>query len=469
MKYIIFIEPRPETPHFFSRFKLPRLGTILLATILKKFGYKTKVFIEEIAPLDWSQIKKADIVCISTLTATAIRAYYLAKKIKNMNIPVVMGGPHVTFLPEEALNFADFVIKGEGEIAILELLEALEGKRSFSHVKGLSWQENGRFYHNEVSPLINNLDSLPYPDFSLIHGWQEGIKGLVKKIIPIQTSRGCPYNCKFCSVTRMFGRKIRYRSVEHVIDELKQYDDCHYHIFFYDDNFIANPKKAESLLLAMKEEDFSFSWSTQVRVDIARYPKLLSLAKDTHCDGFYIGFESINIESLKEMNKRQSIKDIIKAISAINECQFHIHGMFIFGLDKDTPTVIDNTVKFALKHKIGSVQFAILTPLPGTPVYEEMCKNKRILSHNWSLYDGLHIVFSPKNFSPYALQKAVIKAHKTFYSLKNTFKRLLDRKFLSAQISLYALKLTYEWQRKNKEFLNWLKELDIKSMLIEEV
>ena len=163
------------------------------------------------------------------------------------------------------------------------------------------------------------------------------------------------------------------------------------------------------------------------------------------------------------------IKDIIKAISAINECQFHIHGMFIFGLDKDTPTVIDNTVKFALKHKIGSVQFAILTPLPGTPVYEEMCKNKRILSHNWSLYDGLHIVFSPKNFSPYALQKAVIKAHKTFYSLKNTFKRLLDRKFLSAQISLYALKLTYEWQRKNKEFLNWLKELDIKSMLIEEV
>ncbi|HDM25016.1 MAG TPA: B12-binding domain-containing radical SAM protein [Thermoplasmatales archaeon] len=461
MKYIIFIEPKPETPHFFSRFKLPRLGTILLATILKQYGYKTKVFVEEIAPIDWSEIKKADIVCISTLTATAIRAYYLAKKIREMNILVVMGGPHVTFLPEEALSFADFVVKGEGEVAILELLEALEGKRAFSKVKGLSWQENKKFYHNEVSPFISNLDELPHSDFSLIHGWHKGIKGLVKKIIPVQTSRGCPYNCKFCSVTQMFGRKIRYRSVEHVINELKQYDDHHYHIFFYDDNFIADPKKAESLLLAIKDEGFSFSWSTQVRVDIARYPKLLSLAKETHCDGFYIGFESVNPESLVEMNKRQSVKDIIRAISEINKCQFHIHGMFIFGLDKDTQTVIDNTVQFALKHKIGSVQFAILTPLPGTPVYEEMSKNKRLLSHNWSLYDGLHIVFSPQNFSPYALQKAVIKAHRTFYSLKNTIKRLLNKKFLSTQISLYALKLTYKWQRENKDFLKWLKDLDV--------
>ena len=116
-------------------------------------------------------------------------------------------------------------------------------------------------------------------------------------------------------------------------------------------------------------------------------------------------------------------------------------------------------VNFAIKHKIGSVQFAILTPLPGTPVYKQMFKDKRILSYDWSLYDGLHIVFSPENFSPYALQKAVIKAHKTFYSLKNTFKRVLEKRFLSAQISLYALKLIYEWQGKNKRFLNWLKHL----------
>ncbi|MDL1971406.1 MAG: B12-binding domain-containing radical SAM protein [Candidatus Desulfofervidaceae bacterium] len=459
MKNIIFIEPKPENLHFFSRFKLPRLGTILLATILKKHGYKTKVYVEEIAPLNWADIKKADLVCISTITSTAIRAYYLARKVRQMGIPVAMGGPHVTFLAEEALRYADFVIRGEGEQSILELIEALEGKRPFSKVKGLSWQENKKIYHNETAPLTEDLNTLPYPNFSLIQGWQ-AVKGLVKKIIPIQTSRGCPFNCRFCSVTRMFGRKMRYRSVEHVIGELKQYNNPHYHVFFYDDNFIADPQKAKALLLAMKEKNFAFSWSTQVRVDIARYPQILSLAKDTNCDGFYIGFESVNPESLVEMNKKQSIEDIKKAIQVINKLNLHIHGMFIFGLDKDNLASIKNTVQFALKNKIGSVQFSILTPLPGTPVYQELKKKKRILSFDWSLYDGLHIVFRPCNFSPYILQKAMLNAHKTFYSLKNTLKRILESRYLATQISLYALKLSYEWEWKNKEFLKWLKELD---------
>jgi radical SAM superfamily enzyme YgiQ (UPF0313 family) len=467
MDRIIFIEPRPENLHFFSRFKLPRLGTTLLATIVRDAGYKTKVFVEEIAPISWADIKGADLVCISTITPTAIRAYYLAQKIKGLSIPVVIGGPHVSFLPEEALNYADFVIRGEGEEAILPFIEALEGRGSFSKVGGLSFKENGKIYHNKLSQHIERLDGLPYLDFSLISGWHE-IKGLVKKIIPLQTSRGCPYNCRFCSVTPMFGRKMRYRSVGHVIGELKQYNKADYHIFFYDDNFIADPKKAEALLLAMKEEAFSFSWSTQVRVDIARYPRLLCLAEQTNCDGFYIGFESINPKSLIEMNKKQSLKDIERATKAINRCGLHIHGMFIFGLDKDGLSGVKKTVNFALDNKIGSVQFAVLTPLPGTPIYREFKKTGRLLSYDWSLYDGLHVIFRPKNFSPYTLQRAMLKAHKSFYSLKNTLKRLFNGQYLTTQISLYALKIVYEWQRKNREFLAYLKKSDIDFyMLIE--
>ncbi|MFZ3137977.1 MAG: cobalamin-dependent protein [Thermodesulfovibrionales bacterium] len=185
--------------HIFSKFPIPRLGAVLLSTILRERGYEVKAFIEDVAEPDWSFIESSDLVCISTITSTAIKAYKIGKRLKTLGIPVIMGGAHPTFLPDESLEYAEFVIRGEGEHSLVELLEYLEkGTPALTGIKGLSYRDrNGRNVHNPSGEFIEDLDSLPEPDFSLVHKWN------LSNTYPVSTSRGCPFDCKFCSVIRM--------------------------------------------------------------------------------------------------------------------------------------------------------------------------------------------------------------------------------------------------------------------------
>ncbi|MCD6548543.1 MAG: cobalamin-dependent protein, partial [Thermodesulfobacterium sp.] len=237
---IVGIEPKNFKTHVFSAFKLPRLAMPLLGTLLKDKGYKVKVFLEEWAPINEDVIKNADIVMISTITSTANRAYKLAdyykKKYKKT---IIMGGPHVSFLPEEALSYADFVIRGEGEKSLLKLIDQIEkGKDDFSSIPNLSYKKDGKVYHNPLDERFIDLNDLPMPDYTLVEGFNPN----KLKIYPISTSRGCPYNCIFCSVVSMFGRKYRFGDNEFVLEELKTVKKGQ-HVFFYDDNFVANKKR----------------------------------------------------------------------------------------------------------------------------------------------------------------------------------------------------------------------------------
>src|SRR4030065_2596818 len=166
MKNIYFIETKSPGVHIFSRTPLPRLGAILLATILKNRGYNTKVFIEDIAKPDWGLLEDADIICLSSMTSAAPRAYQLAKRFRDKGVPVVMGGPHSTFLPEESLLYADYVVRGEGEETIVELIEHLESGLPLDKVKGLSFVTNGgSIVHNTERGLVNDLNEAPVPAF----------------------------------------------------------------------------------------------------------------------------------------------------------------------------------------------------------------------------------------------------------------------------------------------------------------
>ena len=173
----------------------------MLSTLLKKKGYNSKVFVEDIAEPDWSILTDADLIGISSITSTAPRAFQLAKKFSSLGIPVVMGGPHATFLPEESLIYADYVVRGEGEETIVELIEHLESGIPLHDIKGLSYRKGDAYVHNPDRPFIQDLDSAPIPDFDLVHNWHE------KTSIPILTSRGCPFGCRFCVVIQMFGKK----------------------------------------------------------------------------------------------------------------------------------------------------------------------------------------------------------------------------------------------------------------------
>ena len=173
IKRVSFIEAGSPGLHIFSKFPIPRIGAVLLSTILRERGYEVKAFVEDVAEPDWSFIESSDLVCISTITSTAIRAYRMAKRLKALDIPVIIGGTHPTFLPDEALEYADFVIRGEGEHALVELLEYLEkGTPALMGIRGLSYRDrDGRNVHNPSREFIEDLDSFPEPDFSLVHNW----------------------------------------------------------------------------------------------------------------------------------------------------------------------------------------------------------------------------------------------------------------------------------------------------------
>ena len=303
MRKIIFIEPKSPNLHIFSQFLLPRLGVFILGAIVRENGWDAKVIVEQSEKIDFEEIKKVDMVGISTITPTAPRAYAIADKIRSLGIPVILGGPHVTYLPDEALTHADYLVRGEAEEALISFLQSWGNGDDFTNVPNLSYQSADKSIHNPMKPLSRSLDDNPFPDFSLSDYIKNRTAG--KTTLPVQTSRGCPFHCSFCSVTGMFGNAYRFRSTENIIAELYRYDSKKHSIFFYDDNFTANRTRTKALLRRMIEERFTFKWSTQVRVDIAKDLELVKMMKKAGCHTVYIGMESVTPKSLKSMKKNK--------------------------------------------------------------------------------------------------------------------------------------------------------------------
>jgi radical SAM superfamily enzyme YgiQ (UPF0313 family) len=451
MSKIVFIEPKAPNLHIFSRFPLPRLGPLILGTMMKNRGWDVEIFVEEMREIDFDIIESADLVGISTITSTAPRAYAIADRVRGKGVPVIMGGPHVTFMAEEALQHADFVIRGEGEQTLMAFINAWEKGEGFADIPNLSYRDGHTVIHNPLRPFVKNLDQIPSPDLSLLKSSRKGISGLSS--IPVQTSRGCPFDCSFCSVTGMFGKKYRFRSTENIIQELRRYDNRKNVIFFYDDNFTADRRRAKELLEAMIRERFKFKWTTQVRADVAKDLELVRLMKKSGCHTLYIGFESVNPESLKAMKKRQTVQEIAEAIKVLRRHRIGIHGMFVYGFDEDDWKTVKQTVKFAKRSRLNSTQFLILTPLPGSEFYDKMRRENRIQFHDWALYDAHHVVFRPARLSLFDLQRAQIFSHKKFYSLKESAKKILKGKWLDVAIAGYARNLNRVWQKKNELYL----------------
>ena len=271
MKHLaLFIEPTAAQLNIFSAFTLPRLGSFILAGLVnRRASWKARVFVEGRKRFDlqaWmAEHGRPDLVGISTITATVKRGYALADECRALGIPVILGGPHVTFLPDEALAHAELVVRGEGEGAMNALLDLWPDgyvkatDAEYAAVPNLSWKDAaGVIHHNAMAPWITDLDALPVPDFSLADGTADcGFGG--KKTVMVQTSRGCPFDCSFCSVTGMFGKKFRYRSVESVLQEVRRYNSRDHFVFFCDDNFTANKRRARELVEAMHRGEVPLS------------------------------------------------------------------------------------------------------------------------------------------------------------------------------------------------------------------
>jgi len=466
-RIMLFIEPSAAQVNIFTQFTLPRLGSFILAGLVNRRGsWNARVFVEGRKQFDlaaWiAENGRPDVVGISTITATVKRGYALAKECRALGIPVVLGGPHVTFLPDEALAHADLVVRGEGEGAMNALLdfwsegyvEATDPR--YAAVPNLSWKDTGGvIQHNPVAPWVTDLDALPVPDFSLAGGTADCVIG-GKRTVMVQTSRGCPFDCSFCSVTGMFGRKFRYRSVASILEELRRYDTPNHFVFFCDDNFTANKPRARELIEAMIAGKFRFQWSTQVRTDLARDPELVRLMKRAGCHTVFIGFESVNPRSLAEMKKSQSLDDIRQAIGVVQQTGIHIHGMFVFGFEEDDWNTVEATVRFARQMKLTSAQLLVLTPLPGSELYERLSAEGRITSFDWNLYDTHHVVYRPAGFTPFELQCAQVYGHTRLYAISECLRKLVTGRWVSAGLSFYAWKINRDWQQDNQPYLREL-------------
>lgn len=416
-KSIAFIEPAGNVSNVFENYmRLPLMGTLYLGTILHNEGYKVRIYNENLmsSPIDPFDIK-ADVYCISALTVSANRGKLLAHEIKRIypQARVIVGGIHTSLCPETFKDIADHIVYGEAESIIVDLVE---GRISETVVQGRQ---------------VENLDDLPLVNYSLLENSES------MTIIPIMTSRGCPFDCNFCTVTKIFGRKFRMQSPERVIREIRHALEFFRTrtIFFYDDNFTANRERVKDLCRLIKE-DLDIDWVTQVRSDIAREPDLLKQMEQSGCRFVFIGFESINDETLKAMHKSQTRKDIENAIRVIRECGISIHGMFIFGGDHDTPESIQGTVDFSVQQHIDTVQFMILTPFPGTQCYDDIVAQGRLIHKRWDYYNAMYAVFRPVAISPLRLQQETIKAYERFYSLRRLS---LDALRLLVDITVDAL------------------------------
>jgi len=451
---ITLIEPAPPGFHVYSFIKQVRLGLPLLGTLLRDRGHDVRIMAEGLGELDWSRILSSDLVGISSITSTAIKAYRYAQRARDAGIDVVMGGPHVTFEPDEALEFADYVVRGEGEDTMLELMDHLENGREAKDIAGLSFHDKGRSHvHNDPRPLRPTLTDLPISDLALIDHHEK------ISPTPILTSRGCPYDCEFCSVILMFGRKVRTVDSARVIEDINEAQPES--IFFYDDNFFITKNRGRTMLAAMIRAGLKIPFSAQIRVDsICRHGKvdyeLLGLMKEAGCERVYMGLESANPETLKNYNKRQDVGDISGGIKALHDYGIDTHGMFVFGADTDTPETLMETVDYAIEHDITTAQFMILTPLPGTRQWDKFESEGRIFTKNWSLYDGHHVVFHPKRMTPWELQDTTLTAHQRFYNLRRATGK--------GKFGFHGFLISHGWERvpENMAYLRELREFSAK-------
>jgi radical SAM superfamily enzyme YgiQ (UPF0313 family) len=419
MKKVVFVEPAGASSNVFSKYvNIPMTGPVSLATLARKAGYDASVFKEGLVGRHISdeELAEADVLGLSCMTSTYNRGREIAVRYKEVRSEaglesrVIIGGIHASMMPEESVDVFDQVVVGEAETRILDVLS---GKIKDKIVKG---------------ERCNLDDSVPIPDFKLVKGWEK------MHVFPVMTSRGCPHGCTFCSVTEMFGRKYRFHNPQRVMQELESLEGLfkehesnsffrrHFYrdrMFFVDDNFPANLARTEDILdriAAMRDDGYNRKISCQVRAEVAEHSELVAKMGRAGVDVVYIGFESINPQTLKDMNKKQSVEDIVRATRVFHDNGIQIFGMFIFGSDADTPDVFKMTSDFCQEHSIDFAQYSILTPLPGTPCYNDMEKQGRLFCNNWDDYDGMHAVFQPKNMTALELQEGMIKSYQNFYT-----------------------------------------------------
>ncbi len=363
---------------------------------------EVEVLDDRIDSIDFGE--PTDLVGISVKTFTAHRAYEIAAEYRARGVKVVLGGYHPSLVPEESLAHADIVVIGEAESVWQNLLDDL-----------------GR---HEVRRVYQGEREKKYPV-----GCIKRSVFATKKYIPmtmIETARGCPYRCSFCSVTTFFGHKYRQRTPESVLREIEEQGTRR--VFFVDDNIVGDPDSAKALFRALIP--LKVQWISQASISMTSDPELMDLMQKSGCAGVLVGLESIVPQSLKQIHKGWNTKQSYAAsLHMVREHGIAMVGSFMIGLDHDTPESLAETLGFAIDQKMFAAMFNLLVPYPGTELYRDFERNGRLLYPHWWLDPGYaygKVSFRPCHFSPNELAELRLELYRRFYDQRSVVRRMLD-------------------------------------------
>jgi radical SAM superfamily enzyme YgiQ (UPF0313 family) len=393
---------------WFARLTLTALAALTPPEI------EVKITDENVEPIDFEE--DVDLVGVTGMVMHAPRAYQIAQRFRQRGIPVVMGGPHASSLPLEAKEYVDAVVIGEAENVWEGLIE--------DYKKGCLKP----FYKKDH---FCSMERLPFPRLDLLR------KDAYMTVNCVQTTRGCPHQCDFCHVTHFFGKTYRCRPVEEVIKEVERLDGEF--VVFIDDNIAGNRRYAQELFTRLKP--LRKKWASQASMTLTRDPELLQLAAESGCVSLFIGVESLSSENLKEVNKAfNRVSQFEEAMKALHDHDIMILAGFIFGLDHDDEGVFERTLRFCERNRIELPTFFILTPLPGTALFQRMESEGRLLHKDWGQYNGATVVFKPRLMTEETLQRGFNWACKEGYSWNSIFKRVFhpQQRFFTRVVSNIA-------------------------------
>jgi radical SAM superfamily enzyme YgiQ (UPF0313 family) len=385
-------------------FAIRKVNLALLAA-LTPAEHEVTIVDEAFAPDHTTE--DVDLVGITVMTDLALRAYRIADDYRRRGIRVVMGGIHPTVAPDEALQHADAVVCGEGEAVWPELI---------AHVAAGKLQ---RLYRASEPA---RLAGLPKPRWDLYP--RRGGGSYTPTATGIETARGCPYNCEFCSIAAVMGRRQRIRPVVEVMDEITA--SSNRQLFFVDDALALNRPVATELFSAM--EPLRLKWAGQGGVSLAEDVRLLRMMKRSGCVGVLVGFESVQSERAGSLNKLKHLSiDFIEAMRRFHGEGIAVMGAFVFGFDHENADVFDRTLEFANASHLDVAELRILTPFPGTPLYARLRDEGRLLAPDWWLrgYPPDTLLFRPRGMTPDQLVDGFVRLNRQVYSRASILRRFL--------------------------------------------
>ncbi len=414
-----------------SHFVFYNVGTVQLASIMRQRGHDVRLIFDSGTNVTPDKVDE-EIICISVTTAGAPRGYEIAQAFRDRK--VIIGGPHASALPLEAAPYADHVVRGEGEHILPKIVDG----EITDHIVNAG--------------LLPELDGLPYLDFSLLP--------FKPKNFPIITSRGCPFDCTFCAVTKMFGRKVRTRSPESIVAEVKhyarQYGDIE-RLDLISPNFTIQSKHCIQVLEMLLAEGIRPTLEVRTSTHICKDTKIPELLAKFPKISMLVGAETFEQESLQYYNKKRADHEVPVFMRRMNDYGFKVVASFIWGNRFDTPDSMSRLIDGIYEVNPSHFNVGLLTPFPGTDFYNEVKKD--IFVDDWSYFDTLHVTHFHPTMDPFTMQKTWMRAQKKMWSLWNIGRRY--REIFSPPVNKLLLwAFTRLAERDFDDFLEMLKGLD---------